>query len=117
MVLLELSRQLQCAQTLLSDKHWAVIPYPLTFGQGMYVLPTSQCVDYSDKELNEYNFDLYIARPWMVPYGKLKNMVKIEYTHFHNLEDFWSNYKDDKEVRMRNYMHMMTFFVRMVNFF
>lgn len=54
--------------------------------------------------------ELYTPRIRMDPYGKLKKMVGKEYSHLHNVEDFWVNYKDDKEVHMRHYMYMTAYF-------
>lgn len=53
----------------------------------------------------------------MDPYGKLRKMVRIEHAHVHNVEDFWANYRDDKEVHKRHYMRMMTYFIKKFNLF
>lgn len=55
--------------------------------------------------------------PWMDLYKKLNKMVGKEYSHLHNVEDFWENYRDDKEVYMRHYMRMTIYFVKTVNLF
>lgn len=108
MILLEVSRQLKNSHALLSKKNRVGIPYPLTFGQGMYVVLAAQSTEYSKKEIVEYNLDLHTARPRMDPYGKLKKMVERQYAHLPHIEHLWANCQDDKEVRMRAYMRMTT---------
>lgn len=82
----------------------------------MYELHTSQCSDYFDKELVEYNLELHTAQLWMDPYDKLRKMVGIEHAYVHNVEDSWANWRDDKEVRMRHSM-CMVYFIKKFNLF
>lgn len=77
----------------------------------MYAIPTSQCVKYSTKELNEYNLELHTTRPQMDPYGIFINMVGKEYANLHDVKDFRENCRDEKEVCMRYYMCMTAYFV------
>lgn len=103
--------------TLLSSKHLAGIPYPLSFNQGMYELHTSQCSHNLEMELEEYHLRLHTARPRMDPYGHIKKVLGPEYAHLHSIEDFYANCKDDNELRMRHYMRMAAYFVKRVNLF
>lgn len=57
----------------------------------MYAIPTSQCVEYSEKEINEYNLELCTPQPRIDPYGKLKKMVAKDNAYLHSVEEFWEN--------------------------
>lgn len=89
----------------------------MTLGQGLYRLQTSQCTGNSEKELKEYNFDWYTARPRMDPHGHVRKALGLAYAHRYHVKDFWADCKGDKEVRMRHYMHMIMQFLRRVQLF
>lgn len=103
--------------TLLSNKNLAGIPYPLSFGQGLYELHTSQCAHNSMKELEEYHLGFHTSWPWMDPYGHIRKALGPKYSHLHSGEDFWANCKDENEVQMRHYMRMTAYFVKRLNLF
>lgn len=65
----------------------------------------------------EYNLDLHIAWARMDLYGKLKKLVGNQYAHRPHIKNYWVNFQDEKEVRMRHYMRMMTQFVWSINLF
>lgn len=116
-ILLELSQQLQHVHTILSNKHLVGISYPFTLGLGMYKLQTSQCARNLEKELAKYHFQLHTPHPQMDPYGHVRKVLGPKYTHLHHVEDLWENFQNDKEVCIRHYMRMTTYFVRRVQLF
>lgn len=65
----------------------------------MYACPTAPYVEYLEKELVEYNFDLH-RNIGVDPQGKLKKWIGREYTHRPHIEEFWVNCDDDKELQM-----------------
>lgn len=65
----------------------------------------------------EYNLRFHTTWLRMDPYGKLKKMVAAKCAHGPSVEDLWANWKDENEVRIRHYMRMTVYFVKMVNLF
>lgn len=59
-ILLELNRKLQTTHSLLQYKHCARVPYPIAFGQGVYLCLATPCAEYLEKELVEYKLELHI---------------------------------------------------------
>lgn len=85
-ILLELSWQLRPSHALLGNKHLAGVPYPVSFGQGLYELHTFQHTDNLEKELAEYHLKCHPSMLRMDPYGKLQKALGAKYSHGHNVE-------------------------------